>query len=268
MSKYIKYENIDFRINNNIFYSKSVQISLNANISPILLSDGSLLRYAPENTIVGSLNTDFYLTGTLPSFLEPTSSSESPIECIFAGIKITNCFLKSISFDVSNFLPIVLKVNFDWYGKINSTNSTNDIRPFDSTRNPTLSEISHANNTYLIDTNKVFGFSEIFNFSYSETVDRVPFFANDQITPFRVAKTNKTKSVSVEGNFAKKSNILDIQGTTTNCELYLKDYNSNLLKTFNVSGVIESRSLNAEIDGLLQSSLAITQRLAPLRNTL
>lgn len=268
MSKYIKYENIDFRINNNIFYSKSVQLSLNTNISPILLSDGSLLRYAPENTIVGSLDTDFYLTGSLPSFLEPTSNLESSIECIFAGVKITDCYLKSISFNVSNFSPILLKANFDWYGKLNSTNSTTNMRPFYSNRNPSLSEISHANNTYLIDTNKVFGFSEIFNFNYSESVDRIPFFANDQITPFRVAKTNKMKSISVEGNFPKKSNVLEIQGTTTNCELYLKDYSSNLLKTFNISGVIESRSLNVTTDGLLQSSLAITQRLAPLRNTL
>lgn len=268
MSKYIKYENIDFRINNDIFYSKSVEISISANISPILLSDGSLLRYAPENTIIGSLNTEFYLTGVLPSYLEVTSNSESNINCSFAGIQIENCYIKNLSFDVTNFSPVLLKASFDWYGTINSTNSTMNMQSFTSNRNGALSNLSHANNTYLIDTNNVFGFSEIFSFTYSESVDRVPYFANGEITPFRVAKTNKTKSISVDGNFPKKSDILGIQGTLSNCELYLKDYNTNLLKLFYVSGVIESRSINVNTDGLLQSTLAITQRLAPLRNTL
>jgi hypothetical protein len=40
MSKFIKYENLDFRINNDIFYSTSVEISLQSSIEPVLLSDG------------------------------------------------------------------------------------------------------------------------------------------------------------------------------------------------------------------------------------
>ena len=60
MSKFIKYENLDFRINNDIFYSTSVEISLQSSIEPVLLSDGSLLRYAPQGTVVGSLNTEFF----------------------------------------------------------------------------------------------------------------------------------------------------------------------------------------------------------------
>ena len=40
------------------------------------------------------------------------------------------------------------------------------------------------------------------------------------------------------------------------------------LNTFNISGKIESRSLNVSSDGVLQSSLSITQRLALLRNSL
>ena len=92
MSKFIKYENLDFRINNDVFYSNSVSISLQSNISPVLLSDGSLLRYAPDNTVIGSLSTEFYLTDSFPSYLNTTSNSESSISCEFAGIKIDNCY--------------------------------------------------------------------------------------------------------------------------------------------------------------------------------
>jgi len=268
MSKFIKYENIDFRINDDVFYSNSISVSLQSNISPVLLSDGSLLRYAPDNTVIGSLNTEFYLTDSFPSYLNTTSNSENSISCEFAGIKIDNCYLKSLSFKVANFESILLSAQFDWYGKINITNSTTAIKPFVAARNTSLTNISHSHHTFLMDVDKVFGYDEIFSFDYSEKVDLLPFFANGEIVPFRVAKTNKIKSMSVDGNYFKKSNITDIEGQSVNCNLFLKNYQSTLLNIFNISGKIESRSLNVSSDGILQSTLSMTQRLAVLRNNI
>lgn len=268
MSKFIKYENIDFRINNDVFYSNSVSVSLQSNISPVLLSDGSLLRYAPDNTVIGSLSTEFYLTDSFPSYLNTTSNSEDSVSCQFAGIKIDNCYLKSLSFKVSNFEPVLLSAQFDWYGTINTANTTTTLKPFVSTRNPSLTNISHSHHTFLMDADKVFGYDEIFSFDYSEKVDLLPFFANGEIAPFRVAKTNKTKSMSVDGNYFKKTNVANIEGESVNCNLFLKNYQNTLLKTFNISGKIESRSLNISSDGILQSTLAMTQRLSVLRNNI
>ena len=56
-----------------------------------------------------------------------------------------------------------------------------------------LTQISHSNNSYISDLSNVFGFSEIFSYSYNESCDRVPFYKNGEITPFRVAKINKAK---------------------------------------------------------------------------
>ena len=268
MSKFIKYENLDFRINNDVFYSNSVSISLQSNISPVLLSDGSLLRYAPDNTVIGSLSTEFYLTGSLPSYLNTTSTNEDSVNCNFAGIEITKCYLKSLSFKVANFEPVLLSAEFDWYGTINSTNSTNNLNPFPSKRNSQCNNISHSHHTFLMDVDKVFGFDEIFSFDYSEKVNLLPFFANGEISPFRVAKTNKIKSMSVDGNYFKKTNVAQLEGQSVYCDLFLKNYNNTLLNTFNISGKIESRSLNVSNDGILQSTLSITQRLALLRNSL
>jgi hypothetical protein len=268
MSKFIKYENIDFRINNDVFYSNSVSVSLQSNISPVLLSDGSLLRYAPDNTVIGSLSTEFYLTDSFPNYLNTTSNLEGSISCEFAGIKIDNCYLKSLSFKVSNFEPVLLSAQFDWYGTINTANTTTTLKPFTSTRNSSLTNISHSHHTFLMDVDKVFGYDEIFSFDYSEKVDLLPFFANGEIVPFRVAKTNKIKSMSVDGNYFKKTNVANIEGESVNCNLFLKNYNNTLLNTFNISGKIESRSLNISSDGILQSTLSITQRLALLRNSL
>lgn len=268
MSKFIKYENIDFRINNDIFYSDSVSISLQSNITPILLSDGTLLRYAPDNTVIGSLSTQFYLTSSFPNYLNTTSTNESSVSCIFAGVQIDNCYLKSLSFNAENFQPILLSAEFDWYGKINAANTTTTLKPFTTNRNTALTNVSHSHNTFLMDIDKVFGFDEIFSFSYAEKVDLLPFFANDAITPFRVAKINKTKSISVDGNYFKQKDVSNIEGQSVNCNLFLKNYNGTLLNTFNISGKIESRSLNASNDGVLQSTLAMTQRLTTARPTI
>ena len=276
MSKFIKYENLDFRINSEIFYSTSVKISLRSNIQPVLLADGSLLRYAPQETVVGSLSTEFYLTGSLPNYLNIVNSSESSINCSFGGVSVENCYVKSISFTASQFSPILLSIDFDWYGKINSTNSTYNLKNNDigGPSGPTgpavqkLTQISHSNNSYISDLSNIFGFSEIFSYSYNESCDRVPFYKNGEITPFRVAKINKAKAVSVDGNYFKKSNVLDIEGIESICDIYLKDYNNNLLNAFSISGRLDSRSLNIDSNGILQSTMAISQRVAPLRNSL
>jgi len=268
MSKFIKYENLDFRINNDVFYSNSVTISLQSNISPILLSDGTLLRYAPDNTVIGSLNTEFYLENTFPSYLNTLATNETSVTSRFAGIQIDNCYLKSLSFNVQNFQPILINAEFDWYGKINATNSTLNIKPFVNNRNSQLSDVSHSHHTFLMDVDKVFGFNEIFSFNYSEKVDLLPFFANGEIVPFRVAKTNKIKTTSIEGNYFKKNNIAEIEGQSVNCDLYLKNYQNALLKTFNISGKIESRSLNVSSDGMLQSTLSMLQRVTRDRNSI
>jgi len=275
MTKFIKYENLDFRINSNTFYSTSIKISLQSNIQPVLLADGSLLRYAPQETVIGGLSIEFYLTGSLPNYLNVVGSSETSVNCDFGGITINNCYLKSLSFNATQFSPILLTADFDWYGKINNANSTYSLsnKSIGGPSGPSgpveyLSQISHSNNSYILDSSNVFGFSEIFSYSYNESCDRVPFFANDEIVPFRVAKINRAKSVSVDGNYFKKSNVSDIEGTDSICDLYLNDYNNNLLNTFNISGKIDARSLNIDVNGLLQSTLSINQRVAPLRNTL
>jgi hypothetical protein len=74
--------------------------------------------------------------------------------------------------------------------------------------------------------------------------------------------------MSVDGNYFKKTNVAQLEGQSVYCDLFLKNYNNTLLNTFNISGKIESRSLNVSNDGILQSTLSITQRLALLRNSL
>ena len=195
------------------------------------------------------------------------TAEEMKVACAIYFNEVNIIFMAAA---VADYKPIVVKVDFDWFGRINSTNSTLRLNQVSSSssRNVPLTGVAHSNFSYLIDTNKSFGFDEIFNFNYSEQCDRLPFFEIGQTIPFRVAKTNKIKNVTVEGNIVKKSNVTEIEGTDAYCELYIKDYENNLLNILNISGKLEGRSINIESEGILQSSLNITQRIAPLRNTL
>jgi len=59
MAKFINYQNLDFKLNSQNFYANKISLSINASVDPVLVSDGSLLDYAPQGSLVGSLSADF-----------------------------------------------------------------------------------------------------------------------------------------------------------------------------------------------------------------
>lgn len=263
MSKFIKYENVDFKIENTIFYSSSVQISLKSNIQPVLLSDGTLLRYAPESSVVGSLSAEFYLNTELINALFPLSNSEAPFYCSFAGVSIDNCYINSLSFSVDNFSPVLVTIDADWYGKININNS---FKPTTlKSRNSSFNEIAHANQSYIIEDDKnKFGFTEIFNFSYSEKCARIPFFELGESVPFRVMKADRQKSLEIKGNYINSETLPD-DGIDSEAVINLKTLDGNLINTFSITGKINAQNISASQDGILESSISINQTVAPSR---
>lgn len=263
MSKFIKYENLDFKIENKTFYSTSVQVGVRSNIQPVILSDGSLLRYAPESAVVGTLSAEFYLTGSLDDFLYPLSLTEDSFSCSFGGVFIENCYLNSLSFSVENFSPITISVEADWYGKINNSNI---FKPSSlKNRNQTLSQIAHSNQSYIIeDVKNNFGFSEIFGFSYSEKCSRLPFFEAGQSIPFRVAKSDRQKSIEVRGNYIS-SDLVPDEGIDSEATINLKTIDGNLLQQFSVTGKINAQNITIASNGFLQSSLSLNQTVSPSR---
>ena len=117
MAKFINYQNLDFKLNSKNFYANKISLSINASVDPVLVSDGTLLDYAPQGSLVGSLSSDFYLTGSLPNFLDITGTNSDKITGLFGGVQIDNLYAKSLSFSVEPFQPIILSVEFDWYGR-------------------------------------------------------------------------------------------------------------------------------------------------------
>ena len=122
MSNFLSYQNIDFRFGDQNYYASNVSLSAQASVDAVVLNDGSLLNYAPDGAVIGGLSVDFYLTGSLPSFLQITGTNESSVDVSFAGVKIDKVYAKSVSFSVEPFQPIVISAEFDWYGNVSVEN--------------------------------------------------------------------------------------------------------------------------------------------------
>jgi len=261
MAKYINYTNLDFQLEQNQFYAEKVSLSISASTSPVLLSDGSLLRYAPDGAVVGSLSTDFYLTGSFPNYLNISEINENPIAGSFANVTINNIYPKSISFSVEPFQPILISAEFDWYGNISIQNLTEQSQT--DRKNKAIPQyIASAYKSY-IDINDLDGVGNINNFSYSAKCDRPSFFHINQKNPFRVAAINKETTLSLSSN--SLGDMIDIQGKSVSTNIYLKDFYGESLQSFGITGVLNRQSYEVSNGKYLMTSADIMQTISEIK---
>jgi hypothetical protein len=267
MANFLNYRNVDFKLNGQNFYATQVSLSAQASVEPVVLNDGTLLNYAPQGAVVGSLGCEFYLTGSLPSFLNITGTDETAITASFAGVSITGVYPKSISFSVEPFQPIVLSAEFDWYGNVK-------IEEFkeQSVAARNLKEvpnyIASAFKSYLKTdtifesfssgpTGPVDNVGNITSFSYNASSDRPAFYKIDEVVPFRVAKLNKTCEVSLSSNSLGK--LISIDGKNANTTIFIKDFYGDSLTSFAISGVLTNQSYEVSEGQYLLASASIQQ---------
>jgi len=272
MAKFINYRNIDFKINSQNFYSSQINLSASASVDAVVLSDGSLLNYAPSSAVVGSLDCDFYLTGSLPSFLNITGIDESAVSVSFADVTITGAYPKSISFNVEPFQPILISASFDWYGNV-KVEGFKEQGVLKRLRKETPEYIANAYKSYL-DKESIFGSSgqdgssggagqavdtlgDIVSFSYSSSCDRPSFFNVDEVIPSRVAKLNKQCEINLSSNNLGK--LVSINGKNATTTIYLKDFYGTSLSSFQVSGVLSNQSYNVSNGQYLLAEASIQQ---------
>ncbi len=230
MSRFLNYRDIDFTLNEDLFYANTISISADASVSPIILSDGSLVDYAPDGALVGSLSCDFYLTGSLPDYLNVTGVDESAVTGQFASVKIENMYLKGLSFSLEPMNLIVLSADFDWYGDIDVSLITSQaIAKRNNKQAPRY--IAHAHKTEIKRTNVFYAEGErnpnlglINNLSYSSSCDRPAFFRVGEKAPFRVGKLNKVVNVDLQSS--DLGDLMDINGKKVSTSIDIKDFYS------------------------------------------
>lgn len=255
MAKFLNYRNISFTIENERYYASEISLSAQASTSAVILNDGTLLNYAPEGAVVGSLSVNFYLTGSFPSYLNITGTSESAITARFANVLITGLYAKSVNFSVEPFQPIAISTDFDWYGNVS-------VQSFDENTDDQKANIpipDYFANGYKSYVNKkdLEGIDNIVQFSYSASCERPAFFNVEDKIPFRVAKLNKNVSCELSSN--ELGNLLTITGKNAVCDVVLKDLYGTTLNTFAVSGVLNSQNYQVSEGQYLLASAKIDQ---------
>ncbi len=257
MSNFLSYQNIDFRFGDQNYYASNVSLSAQASVDAVLLNDGSLLNYAPNGAVVGGLSVDFYLTGSLPSFLQITGLNESPIDVSFAGVKINQVYSKSLSFSVEPFQPIIISAEFDWYGNVLLENFNEQSKS--TLQNKLVPQYIANGYKSFITTSDIEGVGFIVSFDYNMSCDRPAYFNVDEVVPFRVAKLNKTSELSIKSNTLGK--ILSIDGKSAITNITLKDTYNTSLDLFKVSGVLTNQNYEISEGQYLLASAKITQTI-------
>ena len=255
MSNFLSYQNIDFRFGGQNYYANKVSLSAEASVDAVLVNDGSLLNYAPNGAVVGGLSVDFYLTGSLPSFLQITGTNESPIDVSFAGVKINQVYSKSLSFSVEPFQPIIISAEFDWYGNVLLENF-NEQSLITSTSKLIPDYIANGYKSFMT-TSSIEGVGFIVSFDYNMSCDRPAYFNVDETVPFRVGKLNKKADISIKSNTLGQ--LLSIEGKSAITNITLKDTYGTSLDVFKISGVLTSQNYEISEGQYLLASAKISQ---------
>lgn len=261
MASFLNYRNTSFSLQNEVFYASKISISAQASTSAVVLNDGSLLNYAPGGAVVGSLNTEFYLTGALPSYLNITGVSENAIIGRFANVQISSLYPKSISFSVEPFQPILISADFDWYGNIN----VDDFKENDQDAKNLINIPNYIANGYKSYLNKqdLDGVGYIVNLSYQASCDRPAFFYIEDVVPYRVGKLNKNASINLSSDTL--GDLIEVNGKNAACEIVLKDTYGTELNRFHISGVLNNQSYESANGGYLLASAKIEQNVTEIK---
>lgn len=269
MNKFLTFETNSVRINNSVFPSESVSIDLKADTTNVYDINGHWLGLSPNGPIQGQLTTQFYLTGTLPSYLTVDGQSEVPVKIKFNNFYIPSAYLTDFSFSADPFSPILASASFVFFHGLSvlDANHADTNTAFNSslgTLNGLSSYIVASNReTYNENPNNFL----ITNFKYSFSVDRSPVLRVKQTVPSRVAMKQINVQVDLTSN--NLDGKLKINGNSAILSAYLRDsQNSSIYTAFNITGTILNQSYSLSSDSYGVASATLLQTINQRRNLL
>ena len=267
MARFLTFETTALKLNNSVFPCNSISVSLNANTTPVFDINGNLLYYSPTAPIQGKFSTNFYLTGTLPSFLKLENQTEAPVRLSFNQFYIPSAYLTDLSFSVEPFQPISVAASFVFYHGLTVLNTDlNDNHTSFSDSLKTLNGLS----SYIVTTDRDTNAENpkdflITNFDYSFSVERSPVLRIKESIPSRVALKQINAQFGVTAN--NLDGRLKIQGNNAVFNAILKDNTSLSTSTnFSLTGIIVDQSYSISEGNYGLSNVKMIQNINPKRN--
>jgi len=122
-TKFIKYEKALLKIADTNIFAESAELGIQASLQPITNVTGSVIDYAPTAPVRGTLSFSHYCTGTFHDFLNPLTAIEhtgEPLAGSLAGMTFASGYIKTLSFSVTPYAPILFRSEMDIYGELSA----------------------------------------------------------------------------------------------------------------------------------------------------
>lgn len=261
-TKFIKYEKALLKIAGTSIFAESAELSFNANIAPVTSVKGELQRYAPLGPAVGTLTFSHYCTGDFHDFLNPLTNVERTGEPFMNGtladLSFDRGYVKSLSFSVEPYRPILFKSTVDIYGPLGALT---DAGASDAGFESYVSEeesvpIAHGLKTYMAGTN--IGISQQMSLDYSINTARNPVMKVGDEYPARVTKEDVIINMTVRGE--DFGTAVTMSGISANATVFIYDvYGSSPLVEFGCTGTVYENNISVGAGGYMNGSLSLSQ---------
>lgn len=252
-SKFIPFENALVQINGEQIFANSATLGVQADYETIEGITGNVIRFAANAPVRGTFRFSHYMTGSLQPFLNPMNELSEPLTGSFAGVTFGSGYIKSLSFSVSPFEPIIVNSEMDIYGELGSLDNAGD-QDFDIRERTGL---GHGQFSFL--GGSELGFSNTLSFSYSVTSDRNAITTIGNELPYRVTKENVQIAMSIEGE--DLGNILKSTGNSAIIDVNLYDIHesSSAIDNFSCTGQVASQNISVSQGGFIRGNITVAQ---------
>ena len=262
-TKFIKYEKALLKIADQSIMAESAELGVEASLQPITNVTGSLVRYAPSSPVKGTLSFSHYCTGAFHDFLNPLTAIEhtgEPVEGSLAGVTFSSGYIKSLSFSVSPFSPILFKSQMDIYGELQapSPSLTEVLDNEGQTDNLLRNErnVSHGLRTYLAGTD--LKINKKVSFDYSVSCSRNPVVTVGNELPSRVTKEDVRINLSIAGEDV--GDAIGITGNYAALNINVFDtYGDSPLAVFGCTGQVFNQNLAVSEGGYIDGTISVSQ---------
>jgi hypothetical protein len=199
---------------------------------------------------------EYYLTGALNSNFNPVTATETAMNGTFAGLSFSNAHVKSLSFSMEPYRPILIKNTFDFYSQLSGDISSSYEDPRTSSAWNGTGRYAHGAVSYLAGLpNRM---NDTISFNYSSNANRTPVYLIGEDVPSRVTLEETSLTMSLKGSDI--GDVLQPSGTSANITCYLEDINSRSnMTSFNVNGQIINHALNITQDNYMEGGVTVSQ---------
>jgi hypothetical protein len=257
MAKFIKYEKALLEIEGQSILAESAELGVEASLTPVENITGSVMNYVAGGPVKGSLSFSHYLTAPLDDFLNPLTNVErtgEPLRGNLGGVEFTSGYIRSLSFSVAPFQPILIRSEMDIYGDLEIKESGKSDM---SLRGKT--GLAHGARTYLGGDDM--GVNEKLNFSYSVSCARNPVVLIGEELPSRVTKENVSINMTIGGE--DMGRVVSTTGYAAVADIYVYDVYGNVndgpIGRFGCTGRAYSQNISVTDGTYMAGEISISQ---------